>query len=63
MPKYRITAAIERVSGHQWFTVDAATKRDAIEAFERGEATFEDEEVEITSLVDIDERDVEVIDD
>ncbi len=62
MATYRLTVSIETCGGWQSFLVKAGSKKEAIEKFNNGESEFEQEEVDIQSLGEVDPSAVELVD-
>lgn len=63
MPQYRISQQVKDVYGHQYWLVDAESVEEAIELHNKGKSEFEDSDLEVMDLEDIDEDCVELVDD
>ncbi len=50
MNNYRLIVPVEKASGWQEYRVTAESPKEAIKAFQKGEAEFVHEEIEVTSL-------------
>lgn len=61
MKKFQIVRSVQDASGHQIFEVEANSKEEAAEKFRNGEGDFVSEEVEVTSLSPINEREIEEV--
>lgn len=58
MPKYRIQASV-KASGLQYYTIEADSPEQAEERFDEGEGVFEDEDLSVDDIVDIDIEEIE----
>lgn len=54
---------VKEASGRQFYVVEAANKKAALEIWESGDGDFEGEDIEVTTLGHGDEIEVEEIDD
>ena len=58
MPEFRIEAHVDAAHGTQTFKINAETKQDAIDIFNKGGGDFVEQDVEVVSLDPVSLEDV-----